>query len=270
MTRSGDIANVRSRTTRRGAYLARLTGLSIAALILGLSTAPSLAGCRDNAAAGVDWSECDKMRLMLGQVDLSGGEFVQTFFSSSDLRGANFANANLSLAEVSNASLSGADLSGASLEKAVGTRADFSQANLTGANLMGAELSRGNFQRANLSGADFTNSEVNRSDFTEADLTGAKMAKAELARIVLVDAAISGVTFSYSNLSRADLTGTDLEDADFTGTYMFLTRVDGADLSHTKGLTGEQLAIACGSSKTLLPDGVAMPEHWPCPDYSAE
>jgi uncharacterized protein YjbI with pentapeptide repeats len=111
---------------------------------------------------------------------------------------------------------------------------------------------------------------MNRSDFTEADLTGANMAKAELARVILIDAVVSGVSFGYSNLSRANLTGTDLEDADLTGTYMFLTRIDGADLSRTNGLTADQLEIACGSADTRLPEGLATPESWPCPDYSAE
>jgi len=246
-------------------------GLPVCALLfLFASATPSQAGCGDEAAPGVDWTECDKMRLMMGAVDLSDGELVQTFFSSTDLRGAKLNEANLSLAELSNASLAGADLSGALLEKAVGTRADFSAANLSGANLSAAEFSRTNFHRANLTGVNFVNSEMNRSDFTEADLTGSDMSKAELARVILRDAVIAGVPFSYSNLSRADLSGTDLDDAELTGTYMYLTRLDGADLSRTKGLTQYQLSLACGSTQTMLPEGLTIPEHWPCPDYSAE
>jgi hypothetical protein len=59
-------------------------------------------------------------------------------------------------------------------------------------------------------------------------------------------------------------------DADLTGTYMFLTRVSGADLSRTTGLTADQVAIACGSEETLLPEGLSAPETWPCPDYGEE
>jgi uncharacterized protein YjbI with pentapeptide repeats len=252
------------------ASFAALRTAAASMFLLLIASAPSQAACGDQAAPGVDWTECNKTRLMMGQADLSGGEFVQTFFSSSDLRGVNLADANLSLAEFSNASLAGANLSGATLEKAVATRADFSGADLSGANLTGAEFSRTNFQRTNLSGADFTNSEMNRSDFSEADLTGATMSKAELARVILRDAVISGVPFSYSNLSRADLTGTDLEDAEMTGTYMFLTRLDGADLSRTKGLTQGQIALACGDAKTALPEGLTAPQNWPCPDYNEE
>ena len=43
--------------------------------------------------------------------------------------------------------------------------------------------------------------------------------------------------------------------------------IEGADLSRTKGLTAEQLAIACGSAETQLPSGLTAPANWPCPDY---
>jgi len=111
---------------------------------------------------------------------------------------------------------------------------------------------------------------MNRSDFSEADLTGANMSKAELARVILRDAVISGVPLSYSNLSRADISGTDFEDAELTGTYMYLTLLNGADLSRTKGLTQYQVSLACGNDQTALPEGLTAPDHWPCPDYSAE
>jgi uncharacterized protein YjbI with pentapeptide repeats len=96
------------------------------------------------------------------------------------------------------------------------------------------------------------------------------MAKAELARIVLTGAVVAGVSFTYSNLSRADLRGLDLEDADLTGSYMFLTQIGGANLSGTKGLTQGQIDIACGTSDTQLPTGLAAPPSWPCPDYAEE
>lgn len=231
---------------------------------------PALAECSDEPGPGVDWSECEKGRLMFGSADLSNGAFVQTFFTGTDLAKANLAGSDLSLAELSNARLAGADLAGAVLEKAVGARVDFSGANMAGANLTAAEFSRSNFQRANLVGADLTNSELSRSDFTEADLTGAIMAKAELPRIVLAGAVVSGVTFTFSNLARADLRGVNFEDADFTGTYMFLTVIEGADLSRTKGLKADQLEMACGSAETQLPSGLTAPEGWPCPAYNAE
>jgi uncharacterized protein YjbI with pentapeptide repeats len=88
-----------------------------------------------------------------------------------------------------------------------------------------------------------------------------------LARIVLSGATISGVSFSYSNLSRANLRGVDLGDADMTGSYLFLTMLAGANMENVKGLTQEQLAIACGTTETKLPAELSPPETWPCPDY---
>lgn len=264
-------ATMNADTTLRRAHRGGILGaIGAGLLLIALPVPPALAACGDEPGPGVDWSECQKMRLMIGSADLSNGDFVQTFFTGSDLAGVNLSGADLSLAELSNARLAGAHLTGVVLEKAVGTRVDFSGADLSGANLSAAEFSRSNFQRALLVGADFTNSEMNRSDFTEADLTGAVMAKAELARIVLKSAVISGVTFSYSNLARADLRGVDLGDADLTGSYMFLARIEGANLIGTKGLTAEQLAIACGSAETQLPSGLTAPDSWPCPDYTAE
>ena len=238
------------------------------ALLLSIaSAAPAAARCSDHAGPGVDWSKCDKMRLMMGGSDLSGGAFTQTFFSSTDLHGANFAGSDLTRAELSNARLSEANLAGAVLQKATASRTDFSGADLSNADLSGAEFSRSKFHRANLAGADFKNSEMNRSDFTEADLTGANMSKAELARVIFKDAVIQDVSFSFSNLSRADLIGTDIGNADLSGAYTFLTRLGGTDLSKAKGLTEDQLAMACGSETTLLPAGMSAPPNWPCPDY---
>jgi uncharacterized protein YjbI with pentapeptide repeats len=250
--------------------IARHGATAAALFLLALPVSPALAECNDEPGPDVDWSECEKVRLMFGSADLSNGEFVETFFTSTDLAGANLSGSDMSLAELSNARLAGADLAGTVLEKAAGSRVDFSGANMAGANLTAAEFSRSNFQRANLVGVDFTNSELNRSDFTEADLTGAIMAKAELARIVMTSAVISGVTFSFSNLARADLKGVNLEDADLTGSYMFLTLVEGADLSRTKGLKADQLEMACGSAETQLPSGLTAPEGWPCPAYHEE
>jgi uncharacterized protein YjbI with pentapeptide repeats len=111
---------------------------------------------------------------------------------------------------------------------------------------------------------------MNRSNFTEADLTGADMSKAELARVVFAKATIAGVSFKYSNLSRADLRGVDAADANLTGSYLFLTKLDGANLSGTSGLVQAQIDVACGTSETQLPAGLAPPRTWPCPKYDDE
>src|SRR5262245_57004025 len=97
-------------------WLAR--AVVVASLASAFAHDPAAAACNEEPAPGVDWSECQKTRLMFGSADLSNGEFVETVFSATDLSKANLAGANLTLADLSNASLAGADLSGATLEKA--------------------------------------------------------------------------------------------------------------------------------------------------------
>ena len=45
---------------------------------------------------------------------------------------------------------------------------------------------------------------------------------------------------------------------------MFRTRLEGVDLTRAVGLTTAQLEIACGDSRTRLPEGVNAPKTWPC------
>ena len=75
---------------------------------------------------------------------------------------------------------------------------------------------------------------------------------------------MTGMNFNYANISRADFRGTALGDATMEGTYLFLTRFEGADLSSTTGLTQEQLSLACGDQATVLPAGLTAPASWPC------
>src|SRR3712207_6452431 len=87
------------------------------AILVAFAAAPASADCDDEPGPGVDWSECEKARLMMAEQDFSGGSFVATFFTASDLRGGNLAGADLTRSDLSLASLAEADLSGASLEK---------------------------------------------------------------------------------------------------------------------------------------------------------
>ena len=68
----------------------------------------------------------------------------------------------------------------------------------------------------------------------------------------------------YANLARTDLRGASLKGTDLTQAYFFRTRVEGVDLSQTKGLTQDQIALTCGDDKTKLPTGLNSPPSWPC------
>ena len=67
-------------------------------------------------------------------------------------------------------------------------------------------------------------------------------------------------------MSRAQLSGVNLAGAKFGGAYLYLTEIDGADLSGAAGLKQDQVNIACGSAQTKLPPGLEQPKSWPCKD----
>lgn len=46
---------------------------------------------------------------------------------------------------------------------------------------------------------------------------------------------------------------------------MYLTRIEGVNLSQTQGLVQVQLDTACGDARTVLPKGLKASAHWPCP-----
>ena len=231
---------------RRMRHLVWLLGLAgMAAGIAAFLTAqPAVAACGDSPAPGVDWSKCEKRRLILRGQDLSNGTFLRTDFARSDLAEATLAGADLTEAIFDRARLAGADLTGARLEKAEGDRAD-----VTGAILRDADMSK---------------AAMSRTDFSGADFTGATLAKAELSRAILAGAMLEGVDMARAEVARAVFAGARLAGADMTGAYTYLTRFEAADLSAVKGLTQQQLDVACGDAETKLPDGLAAPSGWPC------
>ena len=137
-----------------------------------------------------------------------------------------------------------ADLRGAQLVKTIASRADFSRANLEGADLTKSEMSRAVLEQANLRGADLKKAEFSRAHFAGADLTNA--------------------SFNFANVARTEFNGAKLDGVDMAGAYTYLMRIEGTDLSATRGLTQDQLDIACGDDRTKLPAGLAVPPDWPC------
>jgi uncharacterized protein YjbI with pentapeptide repeats len=66
-----------------------------------------------------------------------------------------------------------------------------------------------------------------------------------------------------ANLEGAYLNGANLGGASLDG-----ANLRGADLSDTTGLTQDQLAVASGDAKTVLPRGVARPADWQPAQFS--
>jgi uncharacterized protein YjbI with pentapeptide repeats len=226
----------------------RSAGFAVVALV-GLSFfatgAASAANCSAAAAPGVDWSECGKKVIILSGSDLNGATLVGTDFTSTDLRDSNLMTANLEKATLVRASLAGAKAEGAKFDRIEAYRTNFSGMHAQGATFASAEMQRSNFANAVLVNVNFTKAELGRADFTGADITGTKFGLANLAR---------------ADFSKAKFSG----PIDFANSFLYLTRIEGLDLSASTGLAQWQIDMSCGDANTKLPSGLTPSAQWPC------
>jgi uncharacterized protein YjbI with pentapeptide repeats len=218
--------------------------LAIAVSMFATSLAQAV-HCKSSPSPGLDWSNCNKSMLMLGRSNLEGATLFNADFTSSDLRGTNLNSANL--------------------EKATLVRASLAGASAVGANFASVEAYRISFVGASAEGASFVRAGLQRANFSQARLTGANFEKAELGRANFNGAVMTGTKFSQANLARADLTLTIFEGPiEFDSAFMYLTRIEGLDLSAASGLRQTQIGLACGDAATKLPAGLYAPGNWPC------
>ena len=89
----------------------------------------ALAECSDKPKPGVDWSKCQKMRLVLRGQDLSEAQFERANLGSTDLMDATLVGAMMVNANLERARLKKANLQSADLTKVQGARANFEEAN---------------------------------------------------------------------------------------------------------------------------------------------
>lgn len=77
---------------------------------------------------------------------------------------------------------------------------------------------------------------------------------------------LQGADFTFAILARATFAGASLAGSDWSGAYLYRTDLSGVDMSAVKGLTSDQVALACGDDATRLPDGIDRPDTWFCED----
>jgi len=137
------------------------------------------------------------------------------------------------------------------------TRSDLSASDLRNSNLKNTIFVKTNLVRASLSGSDAENANfegviASRTDFSKVNFKNANFLKAEVSRSNL----------SFTDISRTNLTNISI-DENFTleGSYMFLTRIEGVDLSSLKTLKQWQIDMACGNEATILPQGISNPNQ---------
>ncbi len=209
-----------------------------------LSTAPA-ADCKAMGAPSIDWRECNKVSLVLEGSVLDNANLAGADFTYTDLRNSSFNGANFEKATMIRSSLAGSKAEKANFTRIEGYRTAFSQVSARG--------------------ASFASAELQRADFTQADLSGADFQKAELGRAIFTGATITDSKFPMANLSRAQFKDVKFEGGlDFTGAFMFLTHIEGMDLSQATGLDQSQVDQACGDADTKLPSGLKAPASWPC------
>lgn len=216
----------------------------------GVITRSAHAACTDTAAPSVNWENCRKRNLIMDNFNFSGSNFTRADLSASDLRNSNFQKAIFFKTNLARASLAGSDSESANFEGVVASRTDFRNGNYKNANFLKAEIGRSNFSNSTLENAD--------------------MSKADFSRVNFFNSNLKGVNLNFSNISRANLTGVDIdENFSLEGAYMFLTRIEGLDLSASKTLKQWQIDMACGNEKTILPEGISAPVSWPC-DFESD
>lgn len=211
-----------------------------------IATVPAgAAECNSAAYAGIDWRKCNRRNIAISGSNLEKANVAEADLSSTDLRSSTLTGAMFEKAKMVRASLAGSVADGANFNRVEGYRTDFSGVSAKGTTFQGAELQRAEFSGANLTQANFEKAELGRARFKGADLGGNR--------------------FAFANLARADFAGADIVGPlDFTNAYMFLTRLEGVDLSAATGLQPGQLELTCGDGKTKLPAGLTPPASWPC------
>ena len=121
--------------------------------------------------------------LVVGEVNLSGGDFTYTDFTRADLRKTNLTSGTLLSAIFTEAQLDEAIFFKADLREAILHKASLRKANLREANLSGANLEGANLSEANLQHADLRDISFKGADISGADISGANLSKAKLKEV---------------------------------------------------------------------------------------
>jgi uncharacterized protein YjbI with pentapeptide repeats len=99
--------------------------------------------------------------------------------------------------------------------------------------------------------ADLTNTCVKHGNVQGADFEGAT-----LVLMCMSYADFRGSNFHNADLSGANLAHANVDGADFSGAQFSITSLKGTDLRRAKGLSQNQIDLACSDADTRLPQGL--------------
>jgi len=123
----------------------------------------------------------------------------------------------------------------------------------------GCNLFQANLAYRDLPETNVANARLRQANLSLATMNGSSFRNANLSVANLFGARFTGASFARANLERATLVGAYFGGADMTGANLAGANLSGADLRTAKGLTQEQLSVACGDGSTRLPSGLSVP-----------
>ncbi|MEO0465091.1 MAG: pentapeptide repeat-containing protein [Pseudomonadota bacterium] len=124
----------------------------------------------------------------------------------------------------------------------------------------GCNLFQADMSFSVLKNTKVANSRLRQSNMSLAIMDGSDFRNTNLSVANLFGARLTGANFTRSNLQRATLVGAHLGGADLTGADLTDANLSGAELDTAKGLTQDQLSVACGDRYTRLPEGFTIPQ----------
>jgi len=183
--------------------------------------------------------------------------------ANADLRAAVFTGANLRGADLRRAVLWGtlffeADLKGAYLRNADLSVSDLRDANLGSANLEQTDCSNADFSGAFLEGSTLREAVLKEAEFRKTNLRKAKMGRGDLRAVGFREADLEEATFHEADARTIVSPGLKMNDDGGPKELIYRT-----DFSSAKNLTQDQVNTMLGDSKTIIPQGLERPTHWP-------
>lgn len=116
----------------------------------------------------------------------------------------------------------------------------------------------GNAHTRDCPGCQFAGEDLTNQCVKGGDLRGANFSGARLVLACMSHADFQGASFRHADLTGANMAHAVVTGADFTGANLRITSIKGTDLTHAKGLTQDQLDMACGDAKTRVPAGMKV------------
>ena len=196
--------------------------------------------------------------------DLSHTDYTAHYMVEKILTGSILDNSSFKKAILTRAALDKAKIRLGTFDETILVDISARGTNFAGSTFTDTDLSAAKAQSASFKEAHFLLSHLTSGQYEKANFesTSFELSYAEYADF-------NGANFRYTQANRLDFTKAILDNADFYGakldgtnlhlTSMKQTDFSNADLTKALGLTQTQLNKACGDDRTLLPEGMTIP-----------